>query len=106
MHYKTIKLAEEYVICYNFFSSPPNSPLLFDYDPKMSLVIKPTTPFFIRPWVDVFRLGFRELRDIKMWSKSERKIITNNRASAKRSFHHYRYSNSQNEKHEKSSING
>ena len=34
------------------------------------------TPFFIRPWVEIFRLSFRELREIKMWSKSERKIIT------------------------------
>ena len=33
------------------------------------------TPFFIRPWVEIFRLSFRELREIKMWSKSERKII-------------------------------
>ena len=29
------------------------------------------TPFFIRPWVDVVRLIFRELRVIKMWSKEQ-----------------------------------
>ena len=34
------------------------------------------TPFFTRPWVEIFRLSFRELREIKMWSKSEQKIIT------------------------------
>ena len=39
-------------------------------------ILGATTPFFIRPWVEIFRLSFRELREIKMWIQSERKIIT------------------------------
>ena len=37
-----------------------------------------STPFFIRPWVDVFCLSFRELREIKMWTKSQQIRAENN----------------------------